>query len=101
MNNQNQEQMKFVYQALLNGWQVKYMGDETFEFKKRRNKFTQNIMLNQDIQRVLCDIDTNVTGRGRKKERSQSPITVEKKKEKDKEKKLLSKSKDKKIISHS
>ena len=53
----NQEQMKFVYQALINGWQVKYLGNETFEFKKRKNKITQNIMLNNDIQRVLCVSD--------------------------------------------
>ncbi len=51
----NQEQMKFVYQALLNGWQVKYLGNETFEFKKRKNKFTQNIMIDHDIHRVLCE----------------------------------------------
>ncbi len=77
----NQEQIKFVYQALINGWQVKYLGNETFEFKKRKNKFTQNIMLNNDIQRVLCESDPII-------EKNKMPKTAKKDK---KEKKIITK----------
>jgi hypothetical protein len=51
----NSIQMRFIYKALLNGWTVKYNGDETFEFKKKKNKFTKNVNWNEDIQRILLE----------------------------------------------
>jgi hypothetical protein len=51
----NMNQQNFIYQALLNGWNVKYLGNETFEFKKKKNCFTKNIDWNQDldIEKIL------------------------------------------------
>ena len=31
-------QMIFIYNALLNGWTVKSLGDNSFEFCKKKNK---------------------------------------------------------------
>jgi hypothetical protein len=56
-NDMNLTQMQFIYKALLNGWTVKYNGNETFEFKKKKNKFTKNVNWDssqmEDIQRIL------------------------------------------------
>jgi hypothetical protein len=49
------QQMQFIYKALLNGWQVKHIKNDSFEFKKRKNKFTKNVDWNEDIHRIVIN----------------------------------------------
>lgn len=56
----NIQKMVFIYNALLTGWNVKYLGDDKFEFTKPKSKMKRFELNLKDYLKKFVDFNLNI-----------------------------------------
>jgi len=54
------QKMVFIYNALLSGWTVKYLGDNRFEFLKPKSKIKRYELNLKDYLKNFVDYNLNI-----------------------------------------
>jgi len=49
------QKMIFIYNAVISGWTVKYLGNQRFEFKQRRADMGEEVLLDNYLKRFIKD----------------------------------------------
>lgn len=57
INIANIQKMVFIYNALLSGWNVKYLGDDKFEFTKPKSKMEKYELNLKDYLKKFVDFN--------------------------------------------
>ena len=56
----NIQKMVFIYNALLSGWNVKYLGNDKFEFLKSKSKIKRYELNLKDYLKKFIDFNLNI-----------------------------------------
>ena len=56
----NIQKMVFIYNALLSGWNVKYLGNDKFEFLKSKSKIKRYELNSKDYLKKFIDFNLNI-----------------------------------------